>query len=52
VDGLLSERFALALALRGYYVARGLSLVLSAPMGTEHVDGLLEALEEVIGEGD
>ena len=51
-DSSLARRIALALGLRGYYVTWGLSLALSAPMGTEHVDGLLEALEEVIGEED
>ena len=51
-DRALAERIALALLLKGYYVPTGLSFVFSAPMGTEHVDGLLEALAEVIREDD
>ena len=50
-DLALFGRIALALLLRGYHARGGMGLVLSTPMGTEHIDGVLEALERVLGEG-
>ena len=52
-DDELVNRIFLALRLKGYHTGRGaMSLVLSAPMGSEHIDGLLEALEQVLEERD
>jgi len=52
-DTELLNRIFLALLLKGYHTGRGaMSLLLSTPMGVEHVDGLLEALDQVLGERD
>ena len=52
-DDELMNRIFLALLVKGYHTGRGaMSLVLSAPMESEHIDGLLEALEQVLEEGD
>ena len=51
VDTELTHRLDLALMLKGYYTGN-MAMILSAPMKTEHVDGLLEALEQVLEEQD
>ena len=51
-DKDLFERIRLALLLKGYLIQGGLGLSLSAPMGTEHIDGFLNALEQVLQEPD
>ena len=34
--------------LKGYFIAAGLGLCLCAPMGPEHIDGLVETIEEAL----
>ena len=51
-DGEMYERIALALFLKGYSLRGGIGFTISAPMREEHVDGLVEALESVLGESD
>ena len=47
-DGALFGRITLAMLLKGYLIHGGLGLTLSAPMGNEHIDGLLAALGQVL----
>ncbi len=50
-DNELFGRVAMGLALKGYYIGSGaMSMALSEPMDEGHIDGLLEALVEVIEE--
>jgi hypothetical protein len=51
IDKELTHKLDLALILKGYY-SGFMGMILSSPMKTEHVDGLLQALEEVIEEQD
>jgi glutamate-1-semialdehyde 2,1-aminomutase len=51
-DTDLAARINFALMLKGYYVHGGLGLTISDPMGPEHVDGLVEALGQVLEERD
>lgn len=53
VDTDLFERILLGLTNKGNYMGRGhMSMVLSAPMENDDVDGLVSAFEEVLTEGD
>ena len=48
-DRELNNRLELALVLEGYFARRSaLGLAVSAVMGTEHIDGYLEAMERVL----
>ena len=47
-DKMLLEQIRLALILKGQNVPADLSLTLTAPMGTEHIDELLEATSQVL----
>ena len=50
-DADMFDRLRLGLNLKGYYVGSGaMSMVLSSPMENEHIDGLVGALEDVLGE--
>lgn len=52
-DGALFNRISLAVHLKGYALGvPPMSMMLSSPMTTEHVDGLVEALEEAVAEKD
>ena len=51
-DSALFERISMGLMLKGHYVQHGLGLSLSAPMDAGHVDGLIDALDEVLDEKD
>ncbi len=52
-DTELLNRIILALLLKGYHTGHGaMFLLLSTPMGVEHIDGLLEALDQVLEERD
>ena len=51
-DKSLFDRIGIGLVLKGFFARTAMGLILSAPMGTEHVDGLLESLEEVLDEED
>ena len=49
IDIELFERVLLGLTVKGSYMGRGhMSIVLSEPMGTEDVDGLVDAFEDVL----
>ena len=53
VDTEVFERILLGLTVKGNYMGRGhMSIVLSEPMGTEDVDGLVTAFDEVLNEED
>ena len=53
VDTELFERILLGLTVKGNYMGRGhMSIVLSEPMGTGDVDGLVTAFDEVLSEED
>ena len=51
-DGEMYERIALGLFLKGYSLRGGIGFTISAPMRDEHVDGLVDALEQVLAEND
>jgi glutamate-1-semialdehyde 2,1-aminomutase len=51
-DKPLYERLRLALMMKGQNAPGGLGLTLTAPMGTEHIDGLLEATAQALAESD
>ena len=51
-DAALYERIVLGLFLKGHSLRGGIGFTLSAPMTTEHVDGVLKALEQVLAEED
>ena len=52
-DSGLYERILLGLTNKGSYMGRGhMSMVLSAPMEDEDVDGLVDAFEEVLADQD
>jgi hypothetical protein len=51
-DRELSARVELGLFLKGNSLRSGIQITLSQPMGNEHVDGFIEALEEVLAEED
>ena len=40
----------MGLLLKGYSLRGGIQFTISQPMGTEHIDGLVEALEQVLAE--
>lgn len=49
IDTEMFERILLGLTVKGNYMGRGhMSMVLSAPMGNEDVDGLVAAFEEIL----
>ena len=53
MDVDLFDRVLLGLTVKGKYMGRGhMSIVLSEPMGTEEVDGLVTAFDEVLNEED
>ena len=53
VDTELFERILLGLTVKGNYMGRGhMSIVLSEPMGTDDVDGLVTAFDEVLNDED
>jgi len=53
IDNDLYGRILTSLTLKGQYMGRGsMSIVLSAPMQNEEIDGLLEAFGEVLAEAD
>ena len=53
IDNEMFERVLLGLTLKGNYMGRGhMSMVLSAPMENEEVDGLVSTFEEVLTEED
>ena len=51
-DAALYERIALGLFLKGYSLRGGIGFTMSAPMENEHIDGVVGALEQVLGEDD
>ena len=51
-DADLFDRINLAMVLKGYRARGGMGLVLSSPMQDEHIDGLLESLDEALAEVD
>ena len=51
-DKELFARIHMGLVLKGYMAWGGMGLIVSESMGTEHIDGLLQALEEVLEEQD
>ena len=51
-DKSLWDKITLGLAVKGYEARGGMGLILSAPMGNEEIDGLLQALDEVLSEED
>ena len=51
-DHELTGRVNMGLLLKGYSLRGGIQFTISQPMGTEHIDGLVEALEQVLAEGD
>ena len=51
-DGAMYEQLALGLFLKGYSLRGGIGFTISAPMREEHVDGLVDALEQVLAESD
>ena len=50
-DGELFSRLVMGLLVKGYYARDGMGFILSNPMTEEHVDGLAQAVEEVLQEG-
>lgn len=53
VDSELMERIFMGLLLRGYHMGQGsMGMLLSSPMTVDHIDGLLEAVGEVLAEQD
>ena len=51
-DGEMFLRLVLGLLNRGYYARDGMGFILSNPMTVEHVDGLAEAVGEVLSDTD
>ena len=51
VDGELFSRLVIGLLVKGYYARDGMGFILSNPMTEEHVDGLAQAVDEVLKEG-
>ncbi len=51
-DQELAGRINMGLFLKGYSLRGGIQFTISQPMGTEHIDGLVEALGQVLIEGD
>ena len=52
-DAALFERISLAVHLKGYSLGHPpMAMMLSSPMTNEHIDGLVEALEEALAEED
>ena len=51
VDGELFSRLVIGLLVKGYYARDGMGFILSNPMTEEHVDGLAQAVYEVLKEG-
>ncbi len=51
-DNELSDRVNLALFLNGYHARGGMGLVLSSPMNNDHIDGIIESLEQVLDATD
>ncbi len=52
-DSALFERISLAVHLKGYSFGQPpMAMMLSSPMTNEHIDGLVEAVEEAIAEED
>jgi glutamate-1-semialdehyde 2,1-aminomutase len=51
-DAAMYERIALGLFLKGYSLRGGIGFTVSAPMDNEHIDGVVEALEQVLAEND
>jgi glutamate-1-semialdehyde 2,1-aminomutase len=49
-DHELTGRINMALLLKGYSLRGGIQFTISQPMGTEHIDGVVEALEQVLAE--
>ena len=51
-DAAMYERIALGLFLKGYSLRGGIGFTVSAPMENGHIDGVVEALEQVLAEKD
>ncbi len=49
-DHELTSRINMGLLLKGYSLRGGIQFTISQPMGTEHIDGLVEALGQVLSE--
>ena len=49
-DHELTGRVNMGLLLKGYSLRGGIQFTISQPMGTEHIDGLVAALEQVLAE--
>ncbi len=52
-DAVLFERISLAVHLKGYSLGQPpMAMMLSSPMTTDHIDGLVQAFEEALAEED
>ncbi len=52
-DGEMFSRLSLGLLLKGYVIgSSGMCMILSSPMGEDHIDGLVNAVGEVLEDED
>ncbi len=51
-DAELADRIGLALFLKGFSMRGGIGATISAPMQDKHIDGFLQAMQELLSESD